>query len=228
VVEDTSSVFADNLGASHAAGGVAIEADTIEIRGGGAIRSSTRGAGNAGEVRVAAAGHREIDTAGVSAGIAPGITSRADDGFTGAAGRVAVTADTLEIRGGGPSGLSSSTFDPGAAGEFAATAGCLAVADGGSVETNSEQASGAAGDVSVQARYLTVRNVGLIGSSGIGAAPAGDVRVEADTLEVEDASIRTEGRSNTGGAIAVAASDLIHRQEAEVTSYGAELSQVPA
>jgi hypothetical protein len=39
---------------------------------------------------------------------------------------------------------------------------------------------------------------------------------------VEDAGIRTEGRSDRGGAIAVAASDLIHLRDAEVTSNGAQ------
>jgi large exoprotein involved in heme utilization and adhesion len=216
---DASGAISSSTRGEGDAGGVAVEARTIEIRSGGLISSTTRGGGDGGKVAVTA-GHLGIDAAG-SANFT-GIASRATETSTGAAGRVEVAADTIEIRSRGHGGLSSSTFGPGAAGKVTVTADRLTVADGGSVETNSEQASGAAGDVSVQARHLTVRNGGLIGSSGIGTGPAGDVRVEAGTLEVEDGSIRTKGRSNKGGAIAVTASDLIHLQDAEVTSNGAE------
>jgi filamentous hemagglutinin family protein len=199
------------------AGGVAVEAHTIEIRNGGLISSTTRGGGDGGKVAVTA-GHLGIDAAGSKD--FTGIASRATETSTGAAGRVEVTADTIEIRSRGDGGLSSSTFGPGPAGRVAVTAGRLTVADGGRVETDSERAGGAAGDVSVQARHLAVRDGALIGSSGRGTGPAGDVRVAAGTLLVEDASVRTEGRTNKGGAIAIIASDWIELWEAEVTSNG--------
>jgi filamentous hemagglutinin family protein len=183
VVEGASVVFADNLGASHATGGVAIEAGEVMVTDDGSA-----------------------------------IT--ADAYRTGNAGRVTVAADAIELHDGGD--ISSSTVGPGDGGEVLVRANRVTIANGGAVETNSA-GTGRAGDVFVQAQHLiTVRNGGLIGSSGTGSAPAGDVRLEADILQVEDASIRTVGIGNLGGAIALRASDLIHLSDAEVTSSGAQ------
>jgi hypothetical protein len=195
---------------------VAVTADRIELRDGGVIVSGTFGPGAAGAVAVTA-GHLTI-IGDPAASFPTGLFSDAPPGATGAAGRVTVRADILELHDTGV--IASVTFGPGDAGAVAVTAGRLTVADGGVVQTNSEQASGAAGDVSVQARHLTVRDGGLIGSSGTGSGPAGDVQVEAGTLAVEDASIRTEGTGAEGGRIGVAAEGLISLTDAEVTSSG--------
>jgi hypothetical protein len=96
------------------AGGVAVTADTIEIRDGGHISSSTRGPGTGGEVTVNA-GQLRIDGTGSGSEVFTGIISQAETDSTGNAGRVAVTADTIDIHGDGDSsdnshdGLSTST-----------------------------------------------------------------------------------------------------------------------
>jgi hypothetical protein len=197
---------------SGTAGRVAVTANTLVIHGG--LISSAIWESNAGEV-VVNVGHLLIDGDGNPFA---GIDSSTFE--TGTAGRVVVTADTLVIRDGGQ--ISSGTvFGPGNAGEVVVNAGHLTVANEGAVETNSEE-SGAAGNVRIQASNLTVQDGGEIGSSGTGSGSAGNVQLDVGTLEVEDASIRTEGRSNTGGAIVVTASDLIHLKDAEVTSSGIE------
>jgi filamentous hemagglutinin family protein len=200
------------------AGTITVNADTIDIRDSGLISSGTRG-GKGGEVTVNA-NHLRIDAAGPEgpSRIFTGINSRASSTATGDAGRVTVTADTIDIRGGA---ISSSTVGLGNAGEVTVTTtGRMTVTDEGTVETNSTQ-SGAAGNVAVHASRLEVRDGGEIGSSSTGTGRAGNVQLTTTgTLEVEDASIHTEGRSDRGGTIAVAASDLIHLQGAEVSSNG--------
>jgi hypothetical protein len=136
----------------------------------------------------------------------------------GGAGRVTVDAGTIELRDGGD--ISSTTFGAGDAGQVAVTAGRLTIAEAGTVRTDSVAASGAAGDVSVDASRLMLRRDGLIGSSGTGTGPAGNVGVAAGTLEVKDAGIRTVGSGSEGGRIEVTASDLIHLKDGEVTSNG--------
>jgi hypothetical protein len=83
-----------NLGSTGHAGRVAIEANTIEIRG-GALGSSTFGSGDAGEVTVTVAGHLRID--GTGSRIVTGILSDANVAFEADAGRVAITAGTIDI-----------------------------------------------------------------------------------------------------------------------------------
>jgi filamentous hemagglutinin family protein len=197
--------------------------NTIDLRDGGLIASTTRGGGNGGEVTVNA-GHLGIDAAGSKD--FTGIASRATVTSTGVkstgdAGRVVVTVDTIDIRGSSFSGggLSSTTRGEGDAGVVSVTADRLTIAEEGAVETNSET-GGTAGNVFVQAAHLTVRDGGEIGSSGTGSGPAGNVQLDVDTLKVEDASIRTEGKVSKGGRIDVVAEDLISLKDAEITSSG--------
>jgi large exoprotein involved in heme utilization and adhesion len=199
------------------AGTVTVKADTLEIRDGGSVSTTTFGVGNAGEVAVTATSHLLVD--GADPRFFTGIRSSAGSVSTGMAGRVVVTADTVELRGVGM--IDSSTFGLGSAGEVVVTADRMTVADQGTVETNST-GRGAAGNVSILASRLKVRDGGEISSSGTGSGRAGDVRVGADTLEVENASIRTEGAGAAGGRIDVVASDLISLKDAEVTSSGIE------
>jgi filamentous hemagglutinin family protein len=197
------------------AGRVTVQADTLEIRGGGQIASSTLGPGDAGQV-VVRAGRLLVDGGGLGL-----LTAIASDTYSrsagGDAGRVTVRADQLEVRGDGL--IVSNTVGAGNAGEVLVSANHMTMANGGAVETNSTSA-GQAGDVSVQAGHLTVRDGGLIGSSATGSGPAGNLHLDASTLEVEDASIRTESKVSEGGQIEVTASDLISLEDAEVTSSG--------
>jgi hypothetical protein len=203
-------------GSTGAAGRVIVTADAVELRDTGVISTSTFGPGDAGAIAVAAGGL--LISGNPSSRFGTGIASQANPGSIGAAGRVTVTADSIEVRRTGQ--ISSSTSGPGAAGEVSVTAGRLTVTDKGLVQTNSEQASGAAGNVSVQVGHLTVSDDGLIGSSGTGPGPAGNVHLDTDTLKVTDASIRTEGAGAVGGRIDAVAEDLISLKDAEVTSSG--------
>jgi large exoprotein involved in heme utilization and adhesion len=241
-----------NSGSTGNGGQVQVTADELELRNAGMISSATFGAGDGGGVEVTAERLRIVgdDTIYVT-GIISSSTAAIRNGqtiiATGNAGEVTVKADELELRdtgeissstlGSGSAGrviidagniglhddgqISSATRGPGAAGEVSVKAGRLTVADGGMVQTNSSS-SGRAGDISARASRLTVRDDGLVGSSGTGRGPAGNLHLDAETLEVADASIRTEGKVSEGGQIVVAASDLIHLWDAEVTSNGIE------
>jgi hypothetical protein len=142
----------------------------------------------------------------------------ADGIGTGDAGRVAIVADTLEVRGGK---IGSITFGPGSADGVRIAANRLIVADEGAVRTNSA-GGGFAGNVFVQAWRLEVRDSGEIGSSGTGFGAPGDMRLLANTLIVDDAVIGTEGRGAEGGRIGIRAQDLIYFKDARLTTSGIE------
>jgi filamentous hemagglutinin family protein len=217
------------------AGAVTIKADTIELSDGGWIGTSTQGPGNGGRVSVEAGsfelrgGYVRSDT--LESGDAGTVTIKADalairHGGTissetrgpGDAGMVRIAADSVALHDRGA--ISSATEGSGAAGEISVTAARgMSIADGSEVTTSSI-ASGPAGDVWVRASRLRVEDGGEIGSSGLGTGPGGNVQLSLDTLLVEDAGIRTEAFAAQGGRIEVAAGDLIHFQDAEMTSVG--------
>jgi filamentous hemagglutinin family protein len=246
-----SGITSTGYGSSDA-GTVRVAIDQVTLRDGARIGSGTvLGSGNAGTVRVEAdqvtlSGGALIDSRTVySTGDAGTVIVEADqvtlrdraliDGRTydsmGNAGTVKVEADRVELHDGGQIG--SGTFlGPGNGGTVEVTARVLLVEGGqqegsrffsSGVYASAEPGSGGdAGDVDIRASRLVVRNSGRIGSSSDGTGMAGNVRLRADTLLVEDAGIRTRGTGAKGGQIEVAASDLIHLEDAEVTSSGIE------
>jgi filamentous hemagglutinin family protein len=161
VVEDASSVVADNTGASHAAGGVAIAADTVEIRSGGAIRTSARGAGNAGDVTVAATDRMTIADQGVV---------ETDSTGSGAADDISIRTPRLKVRDGGE--ISSSSSYIGFAGDVQLMIGTLEVEDA-SIRTDGFGSQG--GRIDIAALDLIYLKDAKVTSSGILPAPGASV-----------------------------------------------------
>jgi filamentous hemagglutinin family protein len=187
----TTSIASQALdNAAGHAGRVTVEADAIDLRGNTAISSSSFGQGDAGEVTV---------TTG-------SLTLRGD----------AATGDHADIT----SQAIADPWEPDSdAGHVVVRADTIDVRAEGQISSSAE-GQGDAGEVTVEARQLTVRDGGLITSSSTGTGAAGDVRLTADTVMVKEASIRTEGTGNKGGRIEATATDLIHLENADVTSNG--------
>ena len=123
------------------AGTVRVTARDIEIRGGGEIRTTTFGAGDAGTVEVVATDRLLISGAGASVMGFPrftGIASTVEEGSTGSGGDITVTAGVIEMRS---SAISGRTFATGDSGSVSVRADRLLL-DGGEITTDS--ASGAA------------------------------------------------------------------------------------
>ena len=212
-----SGIFATAEGAAASdqdAGSVMVRAGALEILAGGVISSSTFTAGNAGTVEVTADELAIRDGVGVSSstfaeGDAGNVRVSAErlmllDGgqiissplreSTGAGGRVRVTARAaLVIAGGSAGGLPSGIFASaeGAedatkdAGDVTVTAGALEIRDGG-VITSSTLTAGDAGTVEVTADALTIRNGGNVSSRSFAVGDAGNVTVSADRLTLLD------------------------------------------
>jgi filamentous hemagglutinin family protein len=222
------------------AGRVKVTARRLELRNRGVINTGTFTSGSGGETEVDAgelviAGDGSAAFTGIFSGAAYVARGKQLSGPTGRAGRVQVTADMLELRDGGA--ISSATFGAGNAGEISVTVtgrlliddnhagsltGILSDSIAERVDGRQIVATGDAGKVTVTAGGIALRDGGLIGASATGYGPAGDVSVTADTLEVQEASIRTVGTGAKGGRIVATGFDLISLQDAEVTSNGIE------
>ena len=197
-------------GSTGDAGAVTITADELAINGAGGITSSTFAEGDGGTVmvdvgRLFISGDDPAFLAGISssaaAGQAPGEPVAV---ATGSAGSVIVHGAEIELGNNGT--ITSETVGPGRAGQVQVTADRALTLSGGRIATNST-ASGRAGDVVVDAPRLRVEDGGLIGSSGSGTGPAGSLTIGGregggllERLDVEDASIRTEGQRRRGRA----------------------------
>jgi large exoprotein involved in heme utilization and adhesion len=208
-LEGKTTAITSTTSAAGAAGSVMVDALSVALAGGGKVSSdaSTGATGEAGSVTVTAPDIVVAEAAQISASTAG----------PGKAGQVSVSGARLMLVDGG--GISSGTSGRGDGGDVRVAARETLAVNGGRIETNSDS-GGQAGNVTVTAPWLRVEDDGVIGSSGSGSGAAGGVMLRAGTFEVENASIRTAGAGSRGGRIDIAAEDLIHLKDAEVTSSG--------
>ncbi|MBK7003274.1 MAG: filamentous hemagglutinin N-terminal domain-containing protein [Rhodoferax sp.] len=189
-----------NWGSSGKAGSLDVAAaQDLKVLNGGQLLSSTFAVGDAGTVRVNA-GNVTID--GQSNEDFTGIASSANQGSSGNAGSVDVTAaQHLQVLGAGQ--ILSGTSSVGDAGKITINAGNITI-DGqgiaaftGIASTANMGSSGKAGDMDVAAvQYLKVRNGGMIDSSTFATGDAGTVRVHANTITIDGQNSLTGISSN--------------------------------
>ena len=211
-----------NDGSVGNAGKVAIAVeDLLEVVNGATITSSTFSTGHAGDVLIAA-GRLRID--GQGSGAFTGISSQANSGSSGNAGKVEIAVvDLLEVVDGGV--ITSDTYSEGHAGDVLIAAGTLRIdrqgsesATGISSDANSSS-QGNAGTVEIKvSALLEVINGGSITSSTFSAGHAGDVLIEAGRLRIDRqgsasftgiSSQANDGSAGNAGKVAIAVGDLL-------------------
>jgi large exoprotein involved in heme utilization and adhesion len=193
------------LSTSGSAGNAAVGAGTLTIRNNGIIASLSNGLGNAGEVSVEARGGLTVD--GTSATSQTGIANLASG--HGSAGPVAVSAGNVSILNNGV--IQSNTAGPGNAGDVRIDAtgallidgtfanptlladltmlpffltGVSSLSLGNKSETAGNVMSGNAGNVTIDAGTLMLRNNGIIASGSTPGSPAngGNISVNVGGL----------------------------------------------
>jgi filamentous hemagglutinin family protein len=171
---------------SGSAGSVLIKvAGAASIVNGGEISSSTFSAGNAGQVNLQF-GSLTID--GGTSPLSTGISSDADPGSTGTAGKVTVSVPgAVSIVNGGD--ISSDTFGPGSGGAVQLEFGTLNL-NGSSIGSKAEPgASGAAGAVDLNvAQGVSLSNGAEISSSTFGSGNAGQLSLQLGDLTISGAN----------------------------------------
>jgi large exoprotein involved in heme utilization and adhesion len=179
-------------GSSGHAGDVTVTAGTLDVVVAGAIMSDALATGNGGNVSVRVTGRLTIDSTGTSS--FTGISARADQGSSGNAGDVTVTAGTLRVVGGGE--ITSDAFATGNGGDVSVSvtgkgAAALTIRTGGEIAAGTfGPGNGGRIEVDVAGR-LTINGTGTSSFTGISATAesgsrghAGDVTVKAGTLDV--------------------------------------------
>ena len=250
-----SSQSGDINSTGGSAGTVSVTvAGAVTLVSGGEILSDTYTSGNAGDV-ILTAGSLSIN--GVASQDFTGISSTADSGSSGNAGRISVaTTGATTISGSGE--IESDTYGPGNAGDVILTAGSLSIDGAGStyftgISSDADVGStGASGVVTVHVSDTAfLVNGGEISStaySGSGGQP-GTITISAGTLvlgttglisiendaTVPDPTVINPTRINiqagniamTGGQISAASSGNIDASSIDI-SYGRFLYMDPS
>jgi large exoprotein involved in heme utilization and adhesion len=132
--------------ATGSAGDVIVKADQIQILNGGDIQSQTFGRGNGGNVGIDAS---ELTIDGQKSTRFTGISTDADVGAVGSAGRISIGGQSNRVSLLNGAQITSSTSGPGAGGDinvtandFTATGGSATRLTGVFVKSNSSDATG--------------------------------------------------------------------------------------
>ena len=206
-ISNGGTITSDTNGSGQG-GDVTLVSGTTTISNGGAITSDTYAGGAAGDVTLTTS---SLTIDGVNAPFT-GLSTTAQSGSTGNAGRVSATVSGTAILSDGGS-LASVTFGSGTAGNISLTAGALAIDGGNSplitgLSSNAEMGStGNAGRVSVQiAGTTTIADGGSLTSVTSGGGAAGDVALMTGSLTIDGANstfltgLSSAAESGSGGS----------------------------
>ena len=207
-----SNVTLNNSGhvslSGRGGGSIAVYANKLTANNGGRLLAATEGADNGGSIKVRA---NQIELSGVSSFLtSSGFFSRVYAGATGSAGLTDVVAESITVRDGAQIG--STTFGSGAAGDVEVVADTIDISgvredqlDPSTIRSISGQisegilATGEAGDVTILARQLSLRDGGRITTGTPGGGAGGNLFVTVkDTTELVGSGTLTTGTAGSG------------------------------
>ncbi len=209
-IQSTSGLTIDGMPAAGAAGDVSVSSRLLSIRDGGQITTSTFGGGAGGTLSITA---REATELVGSGNLTTGVTSSGLNTQTTGdtdAGRLRLETGRLSIREGAL--INASTFGAGAAGDVEVIADTIEVSGiredqlfSSTIQSTSGQttdgvpAAGAAGNVSVSSRLLSIRDGGQITTSTSGEGAGGTLSITArEATELVGSGNSTTGVTSSG------------------------------
>ena len=209
-------------------GQIQLDVERLSVRDGGEILAETRGAGNAGNIDVAA---RLVDVSGISADGETVSSINASSESDGAAGSISISTDDLNVSDRGEITVSSTSL--GNAGNFNVTADNIRLNNGGSLQAN--VAAGSQGNMNLTSDFLLLRNNSNITTNATGTATGGNITIDTVNLvALENSDISANADRSFGGQVNIAAEGIFGTQfrdaptpESDITAtsaLGAEFS----
>ncbi|MEW6219388.1 MAG: filamentous hemagglutinin N-terminal domain-containing protein [Thermodesulfobacteriota bacterium] len=179
-------------GATGHGGAVTISSSELSIRNGGAISSSTSGAGDAGDLSVTS-GTLTVD------GAESGIYARVREGATGDGGDINLVADSLTLRSQGT--ITAASLASGRAGDIAILAtGTLSLHNGSRIVTSTTDSDG--GDITIRAGHLLRLEGSEISTSVAGGAGnGGNIDIDPIFTILQGSRIVANAYGGNGGNI---------------------------
>jgi filamentous hemagglutinin family protein len=208
-----------------ASGPILMNVQNLTVSEGSQILSSSgQGVGRGGDIAVNATGSVLVTGQGTdpfgqtfkSAIESNTVAGFADPSFTGNAGNISITANSIEVSHGARINSSSQGYALGNAGNIELTAPTINI-NGGTVSTSTEF-SGSAGGITLQADSVTLSNGGQLTSSSItrqtpffegeiippATGAAGNITINAgNQFAMISSSVNTEATQSSGGAIKI-------------------------
>ncbi|NEP00125.1 MAG: S-layer family protein [Symploca sp. SIO2E9] len=231
----SSGLFAQTDQDSTGNGGnLTLETEQLIITNGAQIAASTFGGGNAGNLSVKASEVRLIGTRPsleTSSGfVASGIIAGAQADSAGKGGSLTLTTERLIIQDGAD--VQVSTLGDGDAGELIVRASesieligttpdgqfssALRAVSG--LEGVATEVKGNAGNLNIFTPDLIVRDGAEVTVSATGEGVAGSLEVEAESIRLDNGSLRAETRAGNQGNITLDAQDIILRRGSDITT----------
>jgi len=214
ITGESSSVSAEAF-ATGAGGNIQINAQQVKLEAGGKILASTSGEGKAGRLALTVA-----DTLLITGKNSDGLPSRvtAQTEASGAGGEVEIKAQQIKLEAGG--GIVVGTLGGGNAGKVTLTATDTLLITGErsngvpSLVTAQTDASGAGGDIEIDAHYIKLEDGGGISVKTYGKGQGGNLKLIADGLLITQGTINAGSQYNGGlaGSITITTNDNIRLQ----------------
>ncbi|MDJ0680114.1 MAG: filamentous hemagglutinin N-terminal domain-containing protein [Xenococcaceae cyanobacterium MO_167.B52] len=194
-------------------GDVSLEANNIVLKNEASINAKTEGQGNAGDINITA-NTIELDEANITAEVG-------DEGL-GNGGTVTIKSQRFVAKNG--TSIEGDIEDEslgGNGGNILITANTIEI-DNSDIDTEVEiGAMGKAGDVSLRANDIVLKNNAAIESTLEGEGRAGDIDITANNLEIDNSSIDTKvetGATGIAGKVRIEANNIIFKNGAAIIS----------
>ena len=231
-----STISTSSFGTGDA-GSLNISAGHLSIRDGAQVSTGTSGAGKGGNLTVNASGSVEVIGASATGLLNSRLSTSANQGLTGNAGDLTINTQNLLVRDGGL--VDAVTSGQGKGGNLTVNATGKVEAIGTSVDgglptifsTSAQLGStGDAGDLTINAQHLFIRDGAQIGASTFDMGKAGNLTVNA-SKKVELSGANADGRFVSGlgasvqqgstgnaGSLTIKTQDLLVRDGARVST----------
>ncbi|MGB3535317.1 MAG: filamentous hemagglutinin N-terminal domain-containing protein [Microcoleaceae cyanobacterium] len=210
--------------ASGDGGNATIEAQRINLRDGGQIRSGTSGSGNSGNLTVIAP---EIELSGTSfdgrfpssiltevedfSDVPPGVIGSGDGGS------LTIESNRILVEDG--AAITTSSFGEGAAGSLAINANSVEMNQG---IISAETAIGTEGNISLNTQQLRLNNNSLITTNAMTEATGGNINIDTEiAVLAENSQISANAVEGQGGNIELNAEVLFSDNNSQITATSA-------
>jgi filamentous hemagglutinin family protein len=214
------------------AGDISIWTERLSVRGGGRIRTSTFGGGQAGDLTIYASESIVLTGQGLAVEglVSSGLSSDAQPNSTGSSGDLTINTSRLVLRSGAQIGVG--TFGKGVGGTLTVNASELIDLSGFGVKGTpsglfaSTEGSGAAGDIKLTTKQLNVSNFARVNVSSDRTGAAGNLEVNAGSIFLDNRGRLTASTlSGNGGNILLNVQDLLLLRNQSFISTSAGTAQ---
>jgi filamentous hemagglutinin family protein len=199
-------------GAVGKGGNIEINTQNVSVTNGAQLTSSTLGQGDAGNIKITAAGNISFD--GGQGGLRSRAASTVEQGAVGKGGNIEIATRNLYVTNG--AGLSASTYGQGDAGSIKITDTDNVAIDGkedvffSALFSQSQPGSeGKGGEIIINSRNISLTNGGSLIVNNIGINDAGNIVLNSNTIKLNKGVIGASSSNLTGGNIKITAKEYL-------------------